>query len=98
MIFKSPRRPHRPLQGDGQRLGPLAADEDAGAAGEVEAGAAVAAGVQDALAASAPADAPAAAVAQGAVAHHLDPLHRVEGDRVAEAGDPAEPDAQLARM
>ena len=58
----SDHRPDRPLDGDGEGLGALAADEELRAVDEVEADAAVAAGVEDALAVAADADAPAAVV------------------------------------
>src|SRR5512135_1655870 len=89
----SQARPHGALDGQRERLGALAADQEAGAIGEVQADAAVAPGVEDALAVAARADAPAPVVGQGPVADDLQALDRADRDDAAVGGDPAEPDA-----
>src|SRR4051794_26811267 len=84
-----PRPEHGAFQRQGQRLGALAADEEAGAVGEVKADAAVAPGVEDALAVAARADAPAPVVGQRAIGHHLDSDDRADQDDPAIGRDPA---------
>src|SRR6476661_7492624 len=67
-------RPHRSLQGTGEDLGPLAADQESGAVGQVEPDAAVAPGVEHPLAITTPADPPPAVVRDRAISDHLEAL------------------------
>ena len=64
--------PKAPFDGQGEGFGPLAADQEPGAVGQVEPDAAVAAGVEHALAVAARADAPAAVVGERPVADDLE--------------------------
>src|SRR5205809_153810 len=90
-------RPVGPLDRLGELFGALTADKEPRPVRQLEAHAPVAAGVEDAFAVAAGADAPAAVVGEGPVLDYRVSADLGDRDHAAVDRHPAEPDADLGR-